>query len=95
VLASTAAPARAPPDTDAQASHVDLRVVRTTPHQVERECIESLHRWKAGRDESAVRKALDVAQVAAERENLMPTTIEAAKAGHDRRVGGHPARCAR
>jgi (2R)-ethylmalonyl-CoA mutase len=51
--------------------------------EVERECIESLEGWKAERDEAAVGKALkELARVAAaEGENVMPATIEAAKAG--------------
>jgi (2R)-ethylmalonyl-CoA mutase len=57
-------------------------VMRPDP-EVERECIESLDRWKAERDNDAVRKALDeLARIAAdESENVMPATIEAAKAG--------------
>jgi ethylmalonyl-CoA mutase len=57
-------------------------VLRPDP-EVEHECIESLRRWKVERDEGAVRKALDqLARAAAEDgENIMPTTIEAAKAG--------------
>jgi (2R)-ethylmalonyl-CoA mutase len=50
---------------------------------VERERVEALERWRGERDEAAVRKALDeLARVAsAEGENVMPATIEAAKAG--------------
>jgi (2R)-ethylmalonyl-CoA mutase len=57
-------------------------VMRPDP-EVERECIESLDRWKAERDNDAVRKALDeLARIAAdESENVMPATIEAAKTG--------------
>jgi (2R)-ethylmalonyl-CoA mutase len=51
--------------------------------EVERERIEALQRWREERDEAAVRKALDeLARVATdEGENIMPATIEAAKAG--------------
>jgi ethylmalonyl-CoA mutase len=51
--------------------------------EVERERIEALQRWREDRDEAAVRKALDeLARVATEEgENIMPATIEAAKAG--------------
>jgi (2R)-ethylmalonyl-CoA mutase len=51
--------------------------------EVERERIEALQRWREERDEAAVRKALDeLARVATEEgENIMPATIEAAKAG--------------
>jgi ethylmalonyl-CoA mutase len=51
--------------------------------EVERDCIESLERWRAERDEDVVRRALDeLAKVAAdEAQNIMPATVEAAKAG--------------
>ncbi len=51
--------------------------------EVERDCIESLERWRAGREDAAVRAALEeLARVArAEDENIMPATIAAAKAG--------------
>ncbi len=51
--------------------------------EVERERIEALEAWKAERDDGAVRKALEeLARVAADDgENIMPATIEAAKAG--------------
>ena len=51
--------------------------------EVERERIEALERWKAERDSAAVEAALaEVARVAAsEAENIMPATIEAARAG--------------
>src|SRR5512133_635207 len=57
-------------------------IMRPDP-DVERDCIESLRRWKAQRDEKAVRSALDeLARVAAdEGANVMPATIAAAKAG--------------
>jgi ethylmalonyl-CoA mutase len=51
--------------------------------EVERECIESLRRWRSERDEDAAQRALEelVRVAAAEGENIMPATIEAAKAG--------------
>ena len=51
--------------------------------EVERERVEALERWKAERDDEAVEAALaEVARVAAsEAENIMPATIEAARAG--------------
>ena len=51
--------------------------------EVERERVEALELWKAERDQEAVEAALaEVARVAAsEEENIMPATIEAAKAG--------------
>ncbi len=57
--------------------------ILTPDPEVERERVEALRRWKAERDESAVRAALDeLARVArAEDENVMPATIAAAKAG--------------
>ena len=57
--------------------------ILTPDPEVERECVESLERWRAERDEAAVQKALEeLARVAAsEDENVMPATIEAAKAG--------------
>jgi ethylmalonyl-CoA mutase len=57
-------------------------IMRPDP-EVERDCIASLERWKANRDEAAVGKALDeLARVAADHgTNVMPATIEAAKAG--------------
>jgi (2R)-ethylmalonyl-CoA mutase len=57
--------------------------ILTPDPEVERECVESLQRWRAERDEAAISKALDeLARVAAnEDENIMPATIEAAKAG--------------
>jgi (2R)-ethylmalonyl-CoA mutase len=60
----------------------DGGILRPDP-EVERDCIESLERWRAARDEEAVRAALDeLARVArAEDENIMPATIAAAKAG--------------
>ena len=57
--------------------------ILTPDPEVERERVEALEAWKAERDEGAVRNALDeLARVAAsEGENIMPATIEAAKAG--------------
>jgi ethylmalonyl-CoA mutase len=57
--------------------------ILTPDPEVERERVEALERWKAGRDEDAVRAALDeLAEVAAdESRNIMPATIAAAKAG--------------
>jgi (2R)-ethylmalonyl-CoA mutase len=57
--------------------------ILTPDPEVERDCVESLDRWKEGRDEAAVAKALEeLARVArAEDENIMPATVEAAKAG--------------
>ena len=51
--------------------------------EVERERIEALEAWKADRDQAAVDAALaEVARAAAsESENIMPSTIAAAKAG--------------
>ena len=51
--------------------------------EVERECIASLERWRAERDEAVVKEALaELARAArAEEENIMPATITAAKAG--------------
>jgi (2R)-ethylmalonyl-CoA mutase len=51
--------------------------------EVERERVEALERWRADRDEGAVQKALEELKriAAADAENVMPATIEAAKAG--------------
>ena len=51
--------------------------------EVERECRDSLERWKAERDDAAVRAALDeLAAVAADEDrNVMEATIAAARAG--------------
>src|SRR3954453_20660421 len=53
--------------------------------EVERERVEALAEWKAGRDEDAVRAALeDLAKAAADESgNIMPATIAAAEAGGD------------
>jgi (2R)-ethylmalonyl-CoA mutase len=57
--------------------------ILTPDPEVERECREALEHWKAGRDQSAVDAALERLAAAArnESENIMPATIEAAKAG--------------
>jgi (2R)-ethylmalonyl-CoA mutase len=57
--------------------------ILTPDPEVERERIEALEQWKAGRDEDAVRAALEeLAKVAADDgQNIMPATIAAAKAG--------------
>jgi (2R)-ethylmalonyl-CoA mutase len=57
--------------------------ILTPDPEVERERIEALEKWKAERDEGAVKAALDeLARVAAgDEENIMPATIAAAKAG--------------
>jgi (2R)-ethylmalonyl-CoA mutase len=50
--------------------------------EAEAEQIESLERWRAGRDDTAVRRAIDALRRAADgTENLVPVSIEAAKAG--------------
>jgi ethylmalonyl-CoA mutase len=50
--------------------------------RAEAEQVESLERWRAERDAGVVRRALDeLRQVAGSDENLMPASIEAAKAG--------------
>jgi (2R)-ethylmalonyl-CoA mutase len=51
--------------------------------EVERECQEALERWKAERDNDAVKRALSDLADAADDEgrNIMPATIAAAKAG--------------
>ncbi len=57
--------------------------ILTPDPEVEREVGEALERWKAERDNDAVDRALEkLAEVAAdESANIMPATIEAAKAG--------------
>jgi (2R)-ethylmalonyl-CoA mutase len=50
--------------------------------EVERERTEALEDWRSGRDQTAVDAALaEVARVAGSDENIMPSTIAAAKAG--------------
>jgi (2R)-ethylmalonyl-CoA mutase len=57
--------------------------ILTPDPEVERECREALERWKAERDSDAVDRALEQLAEAARDEsaNIMPATIEAAKAG--------------
>ncbi len=57
--------------------------ILTPDPEVERERVEALERWKAERDQAAVDRALArLAEVARdESANIMPATIEAAKAG--------------
>jgi len=57
--------------------------ILTPDPEVERERCEALERWRAERDEAAVRKALDALAAAAadESANIMPATVEAARAG--------------
>ncbi len=57
--------------------------ILTPDAEVERECRDALERWKAQRDQGAVDLALEqLAEAAAEENvNIMPATIEAAKAG--------------
>ena len=60
----------------------DGGILRPDP-EVERECVEALEVWKAERDQAAVDAALGRLAEAAgdESQNVMPATIEAAKAG--------------
>ncbi len=57
--------------------------ILTPDPEVERDCREALERWKAERDQAAVDRALAQLAKAAgdESANIMPATIEAAKAG--------------
>jgi len=57
--------------------------ILTPDPEVERERIEALEQWKAERDQSAVDAALEALAAAArdESQNILPATIEAAKAG--------------
>jgi ethylmalonyl-CoA mutase len=57
--------------------------ILTPDPEVERERIEALERWKAERDQGAVDAALEQLAAAArdESQNVLPATIEAAKAG--------------
>jgi len=59
--------------------------------EVERERIAALEEWRAERDDAAVSKALDeLARVAQDdAENIMPATIEAARAGATTGEWGH------
>jgi (2R)-ethylmalonyl-CoA mutase len=57
--------------------------ILTPDPQVERDCREALERWKAERDQAAVDEALSrLAEAARDQSaNIMPVTVEAAKAG--------------
>jgi ethylmalonyl-CoA mutase len=57
--------------------------ILTPDPEVERECTDALERWKAERDQGAVDAALEALAAAAadESANIMPATVEAAKAG--------------
>jgi (2R)-ethylmalonyl-CoA mutase len=57
--------------------------ILTPDPEVERECREALERWKAERDASAVEASLERLRAAASdpTANIMPATIEAARAG--------------
>jgi (2R)-ethylmalonyl-CoA mutase len=57
--------------------------ILTPDPEVERECVDALEQWRRERDQGAVDSALEeLAEVAAdESRNIMPATIEAAKAG--------------
>ena len=57
--------------------------ILTPDPQVERERVEALEQWKSERDQAAVEAALEQLAAAAgdESANIMPATIEAAKAG--------------
>jgi ethylmalonyl-CoA mutase len=59
------------------------RGILTPDPEVERECVEALERWRGERDQAAVDRALEsLAEAAAdESRNIMPATIEAARAG--------------
>ena len=59
------------------------RGILTPEPEVERERIEALERWRAERDQGAVDRALEQLAEAArdESRNMMPATIEAARAG--------------
>jgi (2R)-ethylmalonyl-CoA mutase len=59
------------------------RGILTPDPEVERECIDALERWRGERDQAAVDRALEALAVAAADEscNIMPATIEAARAG--------------
>jgi (2R)-ethylmalonyl-CoA mutase len=56
--------------------------ILTVDAAVEREQVEKIKVWRAGRDHAAVKSALDaLAAAAREDRNVMPASIEAAKAG--------------
>jgi ethylmalonyl-CoA mutase len=72
--------------TDTEPSPLALPEEGFAFHQVdpgaEAEQMESLRRWRSGRDEPGARRALDALRRAAEGdENLLPVSIEAARAG--------------
>jgi ethylmalonyl-CoA mutase len=59
------------------------RGILTPDPEVERECIQALERWRSERDQATVDRALEeLAEAARDGErNVMPATIEAARAG--------------
>jgi ethylmalonyl-CoA mutase len=59
------------------------RGILTPDPEVERECVEALERWRGERDQDAVDRALEALARAAgdESTNIVPATIEAARAG--------------
>ncbi|MGH2994512.1 MAG: methylmalonyl-CoA mutase family protein [Solirubrobacterales bacterium] len=59
------------------------RGILTPDPEVERECVEALERWRSERDQGAVDRALEtLAEAAGDgSRNIMPATLEAAKAG--------------
>jgi ethylmalonyl-CoA mutase len=59
------------------------RGILTPDPEVERECIEALQGWRSERDQAAVDRALEELAEAARdgRRNIVPATIEAARAG--------------
>jgi (2R)-ethylmalonyl-CoA mutase len=59
-----------------------IETILTVPESVEIEQVANLNAWRQKRDEAAVRKALiDLKSAAVEGRNIMPPSIEAAKAG--------------
>jgi (2R)-ethylmalonyl-CoA mutase len=57
-------------------------IIETIEPQVEREAVEAIERWREGRSQSEVDKALEVLTSAARTDaNLMEATLECAKAG--------------
>src|SRR5579885_309171 len=56
--------------------------ILTVPHEVEDEQIKRLKAWRENRDQLAVKKALDsLSRAAKDGSNIMPASIECAKAG--------------
>ena len=56
--------------------------IMTVPEHVEKEQVERLKAWRSARDQKKVSAALDaLRRAAAEGQNIMPVSIEAAKAG--------------